>query len=575
MLKIMRFLRPHWKAVLLAPLLMIAEVIADLYQPTLLASIVDVGVAAEDIPYILRTGAVMIGVALLGMAGGVGCTVAASMASQHFGADLRAALFEKVQSFSFANLDQYKTSSLITRVTNDVTQVQNLVLMGLRMMVRAPLLSLGGIVMAIRINPQLSMIFLVSIPVLAVIMALLVKRGFRLFTLVQEKLDRVNNVMRENLSGIRLIKAFVRSDHERKRFSVSNDDLMDMSVQAGRLMALAMPLIMLIMNLSIVGILYFGGVQVDRGTMMVGEIMAFVNYMIHILGSLMMVAFMFIMISRAQASGERIQEVLATEVDLHDEPEAEDIPVEEGRVEFENVHFSYPQASGEPVLQDISFTAEPGEMVGILGGTGSGKSTLVSLMLRLYDPDSGRILMDGRDIRHITLDALRRSVSIVLQDAVLFSGTIDENIRWGRPDAGTEQVVEAADHAQADHFIQSFPHGYDSVLGQRAVNLSGGQKQRVSIARGLIKDAPVLILDDSTSAVDLGTESRIQEALRRREPQATTFVIAQRITSVMDADTILVLDEGRIAASGTHDRLLAESSIYQDIYRSQMGEEAV
>ncbi len=575
MLKLGRFLKPHWKMALAAPLLMLLEVVMDLYQPTLLASIVDVGIAQGDVNYILRTGLLMLAIALIGVIGGVGCTITSSYASQYFGTDLRDELFRTVQSFSFANLDQFKTSSLITRLTNDVTQVQQLVLMSLRMMVRAPLLAVGGIFMAVRINPRLSMILLVSIPVLALMVALLVKKGFRFFSLVQKRLDKVNNVMRENLSGIRLIKAFVRSDHERSRFAGANEDLRDVSTTAGRLMALAMPMIMLVMNFSIVAIIWFGGLQVQAGTMLVGEIMAFVNYMMHILFSLMMVAFMFVAISRAKASGERIQEVLETEVDLTDLPGARDVVIERGRVEFQNVTFSYPGARGEPVLRDVSFTVEPGQTAALLGGTGAGKSTLVSLMLRLYDPTAGRILIDGHDVKSLTLDSLRRSVSIVLQEAVLFSGTIADNIRWGRPSADEDAVQDAAMMAQADAFIRSFPDQYQSVVGQRAVNLSGGQKQRVSIARGLIKNSPILVLDDSTSAVDLGTESRIQAALKERDSHSTTFVIAQRITSVMDADVIMVLEDGRIVDQGTHAELLAHSEIYRDIYRSQMGEEAI
>lgn len=575
MLKLGRFLKPHWKMALAAPLLMLLEVVMDLYQPTLLASIVDVGIAQGDVNYILRTGLLMLAIALIGVIGGVGCTITSSYASQYFGTDLRDELFRTVQSFSFANLDQFKTSSLITRLTNDVTQVQQLVLMSLRMMVRAPLLAVGGIFMAVRINPRLSMILLVSIPVLALMVALLVKKGFRFFSLVQKRLDKVNNVMRENLSGIRLIKAFVRSDHERSRFAGANEDLRDVSTTAGRLMALAMPMIMLVMNFSIVAIIWFGGLQVQAGTMLVGEIMAFVNYMMHILFSLMMVAFMFVAISRAKASGERIQEVLETEVDLTDLPGARDVVIEKGRVEFQNVTFSYPGARGEPVLRDVSFTVEPGQTAALLGGTGAGKSTLVSLMLRLYDPTAGRILIDGHDVKSLTLDSLRRSVSIVLQEAVLFSGTIADNIRWGRPSADEDAVQDAAMMAQADAFIRSFPDQYQSVVGQRAVNLSGGQKQRVSIARGLIKNSPILVLDDSTSAVDLGTESRIQAALKERDSHSTTFVIAQRITSVMDADVIMVLEDGRIVDQGTHAELLAHSEIYRDIYRSQMGEEAI
>lgn len=575
MLKLLRFLKPHWKVAALSPLLMIIEVTADLWQPTLLASIVDVGVSQGDLGFIFRTGVLMVGVALVGVIGGVGCTITASTASQHFAADLRRALFAKVQMFSFANLDKFKTSSLITRLTNDVTQMQQLVLMSLRAMVRFPLLGLGGMVMAVRINPRLSLVLLVSIPVLIILMAVLIRIGFGLFSLLQKKLDKVNEVMRENLSGIRLIKAFVRADYEQDRFSKANLDLMDVAVRAGRLMALAMPLIMLIMNGSVVAILYFGGVQVTRGTMQVGEIMAFINYMLHILNALMMVAFLFILVSRAKVSGDRMQEVLAEEVDIGDVPDAINAVLDQGTVEFDRVSFSYPGAAGAPVLCDISFRVEAGETVAIIGGTGAGKSTLVSLLLRLYDPSEGTIFIDGHDISQVSLQRLRRSVSIVLQEAVLFSGTIKENIRWGRAHAQEEEVQQAAAVAQAHDFIMSFPEGYNSLLGQRAVNLSGGEKQRVSIARAVLKDAPILVLDDSTSAVDAGTESRLQRALAARSGKMTTFIVAQRIQSVMSADRILVLDEGRLVATGKHQELLADSELYREIYRSQMGEEAV
>ncbi len=575
MIKLFAFLKPYWKVALLAPLLMLVEVITDLYQPLLMASIIDQGIAQGDVSFIIQTGIKMIGIAVIGMVGGFGCTIAASIAAQSFGADLRTELFTRVQSFSFTNLDKFKSSSLITRLTNDVTQVQNIVLMSLRMMVRAPLLCIGGIIMTVRINPQLAAILLVAIPVLVIAMGFIIKAGYPLFSIVQQRLDRVNNVMQENLAGVRIIKAFVRGDQEKKRFAKANADLMEITMKASRLVALAMPLIMLIMNLSIVAVLWFGGIQVNAGTMQVGQVIAFINYMTQILFSLMMVAFIFIMISRAKASADRICEVIETQVDIEDSPLATDFKPEAGHVVFDNVSFQYAEAQGDPVLKNISFSANPGETVAILGGTGSGKTTLVSLIPRLYDVTAGRILLDNQDIRHIKLQTLRQAVSIVLQDSRLFTGTIGDNIRWGDEEATDSELRQTAEMAQAHEFITKFQKGYNTMLGQRGVNVSGGQKQRISIARALLKRPCILILDDSTSAVDLGTEARIQQALQARKSNTTTFVIAQRITSVMHADKILVLDDGAIVASGTHQQLLNTSPIYQDIYQSQLGEEDV
>ena len=574
MRKLFSYLKPYWKAASLAPLLMMVEVVTDLLQPILMANIIDRGIAVGDVDYIIRTGILMVGIAIIGLAGGFGCIIASGIASQSYGADLRSALFKKIQSFSFANLDRFKTSSLITRMTNDVTQVQNIVLMSLRIMVRAPLLSIGGIIMTVSINPRLASILFIAIPILAFVLVIVARKGFPLFSAVQARLDRVNDVMRENLAGIRVVKAFVRSDLEKDRFRTANEALMEVTVKASRIMALTMPFIMLIMHLSIVAIIWFGGIQVNNGQMQVGEVVAFISYMTQILFSLMMVAFISIMFSRAKASADRIQEVLETEVDLKDLFGENSGFIEQGRVVFENVSFRYSDAKGEPLLKNISFTAEPGQTIAILGGIGSGKSTLVSLIPRLYDVTEGAVLIDGQNVRNIPLELLRSSVGFVLQESILFTGSIRENLRWGKEDATDEEIERAARMAQAHEFIMDFPEGYDTLLGQRGVNLSGGQKQRLAIARAILKEPPILILDDSTSAVDLGTESRIQAALNQMRRKPTIFVIAQRISSVMDADKILVLEDGRIAAEGVHQQLLETSGIYQDIYQSQMGEGA-
>ncbi|HOK30043.1 MAG TPA: ABC transporter ATP-binding protein [bacterium] len=574
MKRLLVYLKPYWKMVILAPLLMVIEVVCDLSQPTLLAKIVDDGIAKGDIDLIIRTGLLMVGVAFIGMIGGVGCTIASSIASQGFGADLRSAVFRKIQSFSFSNLDRFKPSTLITRLTNDITQLQQLVLMSLRIVVRAPLLFLGGILMAVSINSRLSTILFIAIPLQIIAFLYLMKKGFPLFTIMQQKIDRVNAVIRENLAGIRVVKAFVREDMEKSRFNSANEDLMNTSIRAFMPIITLMPFIMLVMNLSVVAVLWFGGLLVARENMHVGEIMAFINYLTQILFSLMMIGNIFIFISRASASAKRVSEVLDTEVDIENPANPDTNPITEGEVIFEDVSFSYDGTGEDPVLEDISFTAYPGETVAIIGTTGSGKSTLVSLIPRLYDVTKGRILIDGRDVREIDIDILRSAISIVLQETILFSGTIKENILWGNEFATDEEVIEIAKIAQAHDFIMSFPDGYDTQIGQRGVDLSGGQKQRIAIARALIKKPVILILDDCTSAVDLATERRILRGLKSIS-RCTTFIIAQRISTVMNADKILVLDDGRLIAQGTHSELLVTCPIYQDIYKSQIGEEAV
>jgi len=573
MRKLLPYLKPYWKAVLLAPLLMIIEVICDLSQPSLLARIIDNGVMKGDLTFILRTGLLMIGIAAIGMIGGVGCTIASSIASQSFGTDLRSDVFKKVQSFSFSNLDKFKTGSLITRLTNDIVQLQTVVLMSLRIVVRAPLLFIGGIIMTILISPKLATILLFSIPLLLIGFIYVTKHSFPLFTLLQQKIDKVNSVIRENLSGVRVVKAFVRSELEKSRFTSANEELMNTAISAFLLVISVMPIMMLIMNISVVAVLWFGGIQVHRGGLQVGEIMALINYMTQILFSLMMIGNILIFVTRASASAERINEVLETKVDIENPKEADTTPIKDGEVIFEDVSFSYNSHDGEPVLKDISFIASSGETIAILGTTGAGKSTLVSLIPRLYDSTKGRILIDGRDIRSIDLKTLRSSIGIVLQESILFSGTIRDNICWGNENATEEEIIEATKIAQAYDFIMSFPDGFDTLIGQRGVNLSGGQKQRLAIARAIIKKPAILILDDSTSAVDLATEQRILRGLKEIMGQCTIFIIAQRISTVMNADKILILDNGRIVAQGTHRELLEENPIYQDIYRSQLGEE--
>lgn len=595
MLKLARFLKPYWLSALLAPLFMLLEVYMDLLQPKYMASIVNNGIQTGDLQHIQETGLLMIGAALVGLIGGVGCTLFSSYASQSFGADLRQELFVKVQSFSFRTLDTFKAGSLVTRLTNDVVQVQTVVLMTLRILVRAPLLVIGSLIMAITISPSLALVLAGVTPILLVVLTTVIRKGFPLFSKVQQKLDQVNNVMQENLTGIRVVKAFVRADFENKRFGKSNEELMDIATKATRIVVLIMPLMMLIMNASIALVLWFGGLQVWNSTIQVGDLIAFLNYVTQMLFSLMMVSMVLMNVSRARASAERMNEVLETNTEITNNAAAKTGVIRSGEVVFDRVSFAYHTDSqaadaADPirndgtqagrdnralVLQSVSFTAQPGKTVAILGATGSGKSSLVNLIPRLYDPSSGRILIDGTDVKDIDLQHLRTHVGVVLQEAVLFSGTIRENISFGKPDATQEEIEAAAKAAQAHDFIMAMPDGYETLLGQRGVNLSGGQKQRISIARAILVKPPVLILDDSTSAVDLGTEARIQKALKEQSARTTRIVIAQRISSVLEADTIIVLEDGKIVAEGNHEQLFATSPVYQDIYKSQLGGEAV
>lgn len=564
------YLKPYWKAVLCAPLLMVLEVVCDLAQPTLLARIVDWGIAQGDVHLVFRTGLLMIGIASVGLLGGIGCTVAASIASQGFGKELRSAAFRKIQTLPFKSLDRFTPSTLLTRLTNDVTQLQNLVLSALRIMVRAPLLFLGGLIMATVIAPRIAPLLLASVALQILIFLYLLKKGSPLFLRVQEKIDALNTIIRENLHGVRVVRAFVRAAFEKERFSLANQNLAEATVEAFLPIITLMPLVMLIMNASIVTVLWFGGNLVWKGHMQVGEIMALVNYVIQILFSLIMIGHIFMFVSRAGASAKRVGEILDTPTDTTSFPCPDTTPITRGEVVFENVSFAY---NGEPVLKSISFVAYPGEMVAIVGTTGSGKSTLLHLIPRFYEVTQGRILIDGQDIREKDLATLRSAIAIVFQETILFSGTIEENIRWGNEVAEEKDIWEVAKIAQIHDFITSLPEGYKTPIGQGGVNLSGGQKQRIAIARALAKNPLILLLDDCTSAVDLATEHRILEGLKKWQKRCTTFVVTQRLSTIRNADKILVLEEGRLAASGRHDELLQTSSVYRDIYHSQMGEE--
>jgi ATP-binding cassette subfamily B protein len=565
-----RYLKPYRTAMIIGPLLMCLEVAMDLAQPYLLERIVDVGIAQLDMTIVIRTGLLMLLLSIVGMGGGVGNTLYAVKVTTAFAADLRGALYKKIQTFSFGNLDDFGTGKLVTLLTNDVTQIQNALLILLRIFVRAPLILIGSVIMAFITSPKLAGFMLILMAVLLVTLFFIGRRGQPMFRVVQEKLDQLNTVLQENLAGVRVVKAFVRGQYEKRRFGSANDDLMNESIRVMQIILVIMPVMMLVMNIGLVGVIWFGGIDVIQGQFQVGEIIAFINYLTRSLMSLMMVGQLMIQLSRAQASGQRISEVLQTQPEIQNHENAVHDMIFKGQVVFDQVDFGY-DADDRYVLNNISFTAEPGQTVALLGATGSGKSSLVNLIPRYYDVKKGAIRIDNMDVREMDMNTLRQQVGVVLQESVLFSGTIRDNIRNGNSKATDDDVIQAAKAAQAHEFILSFENGYDTVLGQRGVNLSGGQKQRIAIARALIKKPAILILDDSTSAVDVETETKIQAALEGIMANRTSFVIAQRISTVLTADKILVLEQGKIAAEGTHEELLVSSKIYQEIYNSQLG----
>ena len=569
-----KYIKPYLPAFIIGPLMMIVEVIGEVVLPKLMANIINVGVANGSVGYITGTGALMILVALLMMAGGVGGAYFGAKAAVSFAADLRKDAFDKVQTFSFANLDQFSTGSLITRLTNDITQVQNLINMALRMMLRAPGMLIGALIMAFVMNEELAVIVLIVIPILVGAIAVLIKIAFPKFKIMQKKLDALNSNIQEMLTNVRVIKSFVRGDYEEKKFAASNEDLKQTSLGAFKTIIIVMPLMMLMMNGTTLAVVWFGGRQIIVGNMQVGDLTAFTTYIVQILMSLMMLAMVILQSSRALASLSRIREILDTEVDLNDEHCKEpDKIVSSGRVEFRDVSFRYYKENKEAVLSHISFAVKSGQTLGIIGSTGSGKTTLVQMIPRLYDVDEGEVLVDGVNVKDYTLENLREGVSMVLQKNVLFSGSILENLMWGDENASMEEVRKAAQAAQADGFVSSFTGGYEMDLGQGGVNVSGGQKQRLCIARALLKKPKILILDDSTSAVDTATEAKIRESFAGELKNTTKIIIAQRISSVQEADEIMVLDDGKIVGFGKHEDLLASCEAYQEIYYSQMDKE--
>ncbi|RLB39230.1 MAG: ABC transporter ATP-binding protein [Deltaproteobacteria bacterium] len=599
MRRMVHFVKPHWQASILAVVLLMGVVMADLLIPRLTQRVIDDGIAQDNMTVILTTSLMMLGAAVLSALFAIGNTVLSVRVGQSVSADLRSRLVRKVQAFSFGNLDRIQTGQLLVRATSDVNQVQSIVLMSLRMLVRAPLWMIGSVIMLILTSPQLALMMALLVPLVLGLVWIFAVKARPLFLTVQKRLEKLNQVLQENLAGVRVVKAFVRVEHENARFDQVNLGLTTQTVKVIRLLAVLLPTMILIVNLGVVGVIWFGGNLVIGGDLTVGEITASINYLIFSLFPMLMLGGMIGPLSAADASAGRIWEVLDSTADVQDRPQARALPNVQGRVAFENVSFSYepplrrlptdsettalsknenasalestPEPSQGLVLKNINLVAEPGQEVAILGATGSGKSSLIHLIPRFYDVTEGRVTLDGVDVRDMPLRALRAQVGMALQEAVLFSGTIRDNIRYGRPDASEAEVIAAARAAQAHDFISAFPDGYDTVVGQRGVNLSGGQKQRISIARALLVQPKVLVLDDSTSAVDVETEAKIQAALDQLMAGRTSFIIAQRISTVLNADKIVVLDKGQIAATGTHAELMASSPIYQEIYQSQLG----
>jgi len=579
MIKLLRYLKPYRMLVLFVIVFVFLQSLSDLYLPTLLADIVDKGVVTGDTSYIWRIGGFMLLVALGGAACSVGASYLSAKAAGGFGRDLRSRLFAHVEKFSLHEFDRIGTASLITRTTNDITQVQQVLTMMMRVMVMAPLMCFGGIIMALSRDVKLSTIIIAIVPVVALIILIISSRTMPLFKLLQKRLDHLNLVLREHLTGIRVIRAFNRTGHEQRRFTEANRSLTDTAVKVNRMMAAMMPLMFLIVNFASIAILWFGGMRIDSDAMEVGSLMAFIQYAWQILFALMFASMMFVMVPRASASAVRIQEVFNMTPDIADPAKAAQIGTDKhenvrGTVEFRNVSFRYPGAE-MLALENISFKASPGEVTAIIGGTGSGKSTMINLIPRFYDVSEGEVLIDGVDVRHMTQRQLRSSIGLVPQKAMLFTGTIADNIRFGYEEATDEQIRHAAEVAQAADFIGRMTEGYESTISQGGSNVSGGQKQRLSIARALVRKPAICLFDDSFSALDFKTDAKLRAALRPETTDATVIIIAQRVSTVMDADRIIVLDEGRISGIGTHRELLDNNPVYREIVTSQLSEEEI
>ena len=567
--KLWQFTKNYKRFLLVCPLLMIGEVLMETLIPLLMGKIVDVGIAESNLGYVLKTGGLMMLMSLCSLAFGAGAARFSAVGGAGFAKQLRKALFDKVQTFSFYNIDRFSTASLVTRMTTDVNNTQNMVMLCSRMLFRAPFMLVIATILAARINGELVMIFFVAVPVLAVTIGFAMSKAHPRFTAMLKKYDALNASVQENLIAIRVVKAFVRSDYEKEKFDKSVDDVREMQLKAEKLIVVMMPIMQMIVYLCICAVLWFGGNKIVQGTMLTGELISFISYVTQILMSLMMLSMLLLNLVLSRASISRIVEVLDEVPDIQNGANALDT-IPDGSIDFDDVYFSYKKGSENYILSDVNLHIKPGETIGILGGTGSAKSTLVQLIPRLYDVSRGSVRVGGHDVREYDVEALRDAVAMVLQKNVLFSGTIRDNLRWGDKDATQEEIEAACRAAQAHDFIMSFPNGYDTDLGQGGVNVSGGQKQRLCIARALLKHPKVVILDDSTSAVDTATDASIRRALHEEFSHITTLIIAQRVASVMDADKIIILDEGRIADMGTHDELMARSAIYREIYTSQM-----
>ena len=566
--RIFSYMGKYKKDAYIAGLCIGIEVVLELLVPFIMADLVDVGVANRDRQYIFQQGALMVFCAVLAMIFGTGSAKYAARAGQGLGAELRKAEYQKLQEFSFANTDKFKTSSLVTRLTSDVTTIQNSVSTGMRPACRAPVMMIAALVLSFSINAELAIVFLVAVPVLGFLLFMIIQSVRPMFSRMQNAIDQVNRVIQENLTAVRVVKAYVRGDYESAKFTEVNQNWRDISEHAFRLTALNMPVMQLVMYSTIVSILWFGGNMVQVGGMQVGELTGFLSYVLQVLNSLMMISNVFMMLTRALTSGARIMEVMDEEVTIR-EDRARDIEVTRGEIDFSHVYFKYRAEAEEYVLSDINLHIGGGQTVGIIGQTGSAKSTLVQLIPRLYEAVSGQITIDGVPIEEYPLEHLRDAIAMVLQKNTLFSGTVKDNLRWGKEDATDAEIEEACRIACVDEFIGKLSDGYDTELGQGGVNVSGGQKQRLCIARAILKNPKVLILDDSTSAVDTATEARIREGLAQKLPNMTKIIIAQRISSVKHADQILILDSGKMAGLGTHSELLATNKIYQEIYESQ------
>lgn len=574
MIKLSRFLKPYTFMIILVLGSIFLQTLGDLYLPTLMGDIINKGVMQGDTGEILRIGALM----LLVTAGGVICAVISSYLSARistgFGASLRSSIFRKVSGFSLNEFDRFGTATLITRTTNDVFQIQMVTIMIMRMMISAPMMAVGGIILALRRDRQLTLVLAFVLPILAGLVVFIASKMIPLFRSVQKKIDRMNLVLREKLTGVRVIRAFDAAEREEKRFNQANDDLTDTYIKVNRIMAFMMPTIMTIMSLTQLAIIWFGGQRISRGSMDLGSLSSFTQYAMQIMMSMLMMAFMFIMVPRAQAAASRINEVLDTSPEIVDPEEVKEAVTGRGHIEFRDVTFRY-QGAEMPVLKDISFSAGPGEVTAIIGSTGSGKSTLINLIPRFYDIESGSILINGVDVREFSQEDLRSRIGFVPQKAVLFSGTIADNIRIGREDATDDEIRYAAEIAQASEFIEQMDGGYEYEIAQGGTNVSGGQKQRLSIARALVRKPEIYIFDDSFSALDFKTDASLRAALKKEIADSTVFIVTQRVSTVMDADRIIVLDEGRVAGIGTHRELLENCRVYREIVESQLSEEEI